>query len=82
MDNVAALRGSLLSLGSELDVMNAMFIHILVSKVDSETKAIYDEKQDYKTLPSWDDCYNILNHRCQFLETRASEPKTDHDRDI
>lgn len=40
LDNVAALRSSLLSLGSELEVMNAIIIHIILSKIDSESKAV------------------------------------------
>ncbi|XP_065356116.1 uncharacterized protein LOC135950508 [Calliphora vicina] len=73
LDNVAAIRSSLLSLGSELDVMNAIIIHIVLSKIDSESKAVYDEKQDFNKLPSWDDCYSILSRRCQFLESRSAE---------
>lgn len=73
LDTVAALRSSLLSLGSELDVMNAIIIHIILSKVDPVSKTVYDEKQDLNRLPSWDDFYNILGRRCQFLESRAAE---------
>lgn len=63
LDNVGSLRSSLLSLGSEVDVMNAMIIHVVLSKIDTESKRMYDERQDYKTLPSWNECYSILNRR-------------------
>ncbi|XP_073814756.1 uncharacterized protein isoform X2 [Musca autumnalis] len=69
IDTVSAVRGSLLSLGSEADVMNAILVHMVLSKVDNETKENYDEKQDFKSLPSWDLCYEILSRRCQFLES-------------
>ncbi|XP_065372316.1 uncharacterized protein LOC135964147 [Calliphora vicina] len=73
LDNVSALRSSLLSLGSELDVMNAIIIHIVLSKIDGESKKVYDEKQDFKSLPSWQQCFSILTHRCQYLESRNAE---------
>ncbi|XP_073814252.1 uncharacterized protein [Musca autumnalis] len=69
IDTVSAVRGSLLSLGSEADVMNAILVHMVLSKVDIETKDNYDEKQDFKSLPSWDLCYELLSRRCQFLES-------------
>ncbi|XP_073838259.1 uncharacterized protein isoform X2 [Musca autumnalis] len=69
IDTVSAVRGSLLSLGSEADVMNAILVHLVLSKVDNETKYNYDEKQDFKSLPSWDLCYELLSRRCQFLES-------------
>ncbi|XP_073828191.1 uncharacterized protein [Musca autumnalis] len=69
IDTVSAVRGSLLSLGSEADVMNAILVHMVLSKVDNETKENYDEKQDFKSLPSWDFCYELLSRRCQFLES-------------
>ncbi|XP_075160828.1 uncharacterized protein LOC142233707 [Haematobia irritans] len=81
LDNVSAIRSSLLSIGSEVDVVNAMLIHIVLSKIDQESKNAYNEKRDLKSLPSWDDCYNILSRRCQFLETSCSTVPQIHDRD-
>ncbi|XP_073843780.1 uncharacterized protein [Musca autumnalis] len=69
IDTVSAVRGSLLSLGSEADVMNAILVHMVLSKVDSDTKEKYDEKQEFKSLPSWEWCYELLSRRCQFLES-------------
>ncbi|XP_075154313.1 uncharacterized protein LOC142227952 [Haematobia irritans] len=69
LDNVAAIRSSLLSIGSEQDVLNAIIIHIVLSKIDPESKTVYNEKQNLQKLPSWDECYAILSRRCQFLET-------------
>ncbi|XP_037959581.1 uncharacterized protein LOC119688956 [Teleopsis dalmanni] len=72
IDTVAALRSSLLSLGSEVEVMNAIIIYIVLSKVDAETKFAHDEKQEFEKMPSWDECYKMLSRRCQFLEGRAT----------
>lgn len=52
-----AIRGSLLSLGTESDIMNAILVHLVLSKVDADTNENYDEKQEFKSLPSWDACY-------------------------
>ena len=70
IDTVNALRSSLLSLGSELDITNSILIHMVLTKVDGDTKLAYDEKQEFEKLPSWEDCYKILNRRCQLLENR------------
>ncbi|XP_037931003.1 uncharacterized protein LOC119665826 [Teleopsis dalmanni] len=76
IDIVAALRSSLLSLGSEVKVMNAIIIYIVLSKVDAETKFAHDEKQEFEKMPSWDECYKMLSRRCQFLEGRATVLQT------
>ncbi|XP_023307569.2 uncharacterized protein LOC111689329 [Lucilia cuprina] len=44
IDTVSAIRGSLLSIGSEMEVLNGVLIHIVLSKLDSDTKISYDEK--------------------------------------
>ncbi|XP_075157719.1 uncharacterized protein LOC142230985 [Haematobia irritans] len=81
VDTVAAIRGSLLTLGQESDIVNAMLIHIVLSKIDTESKTVYNEKQDFSKLPSWDDCYSILSRRCQFLESCNSNVQTNIDRE-
>ncbi|XP_055904404.1 uncharacterized protein LOC129940170 [Eupeodes corollae] len=70
VDNMSALYNSLTSLGSEKDICNAVLIHIVMSKVDSETRNKWDEELDYNKLPSWDQCTKMLNKRCQFLEAK------------
>nr|XP_036224517.1 uncharacterized protein LOC118681974 isoform X2 [Bactrocera oleae] len=72
IDNVTALRGSLLSLGSEGDIMNSMLIHIVLTKIDSDSKSAYNQKQEFDNLSSWDDCYKWLNRHCQYLETSSN----------
>ena len=47
---------SLAHLGTSEDIMNAMVIHLVLSRVDSESKSKWDEQLDYKKLPSWEVC--------------------------
>ncbi|XP_075151043.1 uncharacterized protein LOC142225150 [Haematobia irritans] len=68
IDTVSAVLDSLSHLGSEKDIMNAIVIHLVLSKVDADTKAKWDENLDYRKLPQWKDCASILIRRCQFLE--------------
>ncbi len=53
IDTVAALRGSLLSFGSESDLMNSMLVHVVLIKIDSDSKWAYDQKQEVDYHPSW-----------------------------
>ncbi|KAM8702165.1 hypothetical protein ACLKA7_000903 [Drosophila subpalustris] len=73
IDNATAIRGSLLSIGSAEEIMNSIMIHIVLSKVDSESKSNYDERQILEKLPTWDDFCKILNRRCQFLEGQQAD---------
>ena len=70
IDNAAALTSSLLSLGSVEEILNAILIHLVVSKIDSDSTNPYNELQDFKEFPTWDKCYSILSRRCQFLENK------------
>ncbi|XP_070068166.1 uncharacterized protein [Drosophila takahashii] len=71
LDTVSALRGSLLSLGSETDILNAILIHNVLLKVDSDARQAYNRSQDYDTLPSWDNCYKTLSRHSEFLDCSA-----------
>ncbi|KAM8702461.1 hypothetical protein ACLKA7_001792 [Drosophila subpalustris] len=73
IDNATAIRGSLLSIGSAEEIMNSIMIHIVLSKVDTESKSNYDERQNLEKLPTWDDFCKILNRRCQFLESQQAD---------
>ncbi|KAL7725853.1 hypothetical protein ACLKA6_014887 [Drosophila palustris] len=73
IDNATAIRGSLLSIGSAEEIMNSIMIHIVLSKVDTESKSNYDERQNLEKLPTWDDFCKILNRRCQFLEGQQAD---------
>jgi len=71
LDTVAALRGSLLSLGTEQNAFEAILIQLVLQKVDSDSKHAYDRGQNYEQFPTWDNFYNILGRHCQFLECSA-----------
>ncbi|XP_075170134.1 uncharacterized protein LOC142242443 [Haematobia irritans] len=69
VDNVSALYSSLQSLGSDKDIVNAMLIHIVMQKVDGDTKRKWKDSLDFSQLPTWDDCSKVLERRCQYLES-------------
>lgn len=73
IDNATAIRGSLLSLGSAEEIMNSIMIYIVLSKVDTESKSNYDERQSLEKLSTWEDFCKILNRRCQFLEGQRDD---------
>lgn len=54
VDNASALYASLLSLGSERDICNAMIIHIILAKVDEDSRNKWKESLDFAKLPTWD----------------------------
>jgi len=67
----SATRGSLLSLGSANDIMNAIMITLVLSKVDADKRLSYDEKLSFDQLPNLDDfAKRLLTHRWQCLEGR------------
>ncbi|KAM8702169.1 hypothetical protein ACLKA7_000727 [Drosophila subpalustris] len=53
--------------------MNSIMIHIVLSKVDTESKSNYDERKNLEKLPTWDDFCKILNRRCQFLKGQQAD---------
>jgi len=68
LDTVAALRVSLLSLGTEQNAFEAILIQLVLQKVDSDSKQAYDRNQSYEQFPTWDNFYNILGRYCQFKQ--------------
>jgi len=71
LDTVAALRGLLLSLGTEQNAFEAILSQLVLQKVDSFSKHAYNRGQNYEQFPTWDNFYNILGRYCQFLECWA-----------
>ncbi|XP_036322018.1 uncharacterized protein LOC118736020 [Rhagoletis pomonella] len=51
IDTVSAVYDSLLSLGDDKHISNAMLIHIVMSKVDPTTRSKWEEQLDYDKLP-------------------------------
>ena len=69
VDGASALYDSLLSLGSEKDVAQAMLIYLVIDKVDGQTKKKWNESLDFKKLPTWSSCAELLERHCQYLES-------------
>ena len=44
-------------------------IYIVMEKVDEDTRRKWKDPLDFTRLPTWDDCSNVLERRCQFLES-------------
>lgn len=68
VDTVSAILDSLSHIGTDKDITNALIIHLVLSKLDQESKAKWDEQLDYTSLPKWSDCASVLIRRCQFLD--------------
>ncbi|XP_037930807.1 uncharacterized protein LOC119665651 [Teleopsis dalmanni] len=56
VDNISALYSSLKSLGSHEQICDAIMIHLVMTKADSETKRKWNECHDYTKLPTWLEC--------------------------
>ncbi|XP_054083385.1 uncharacterized protein LOC128920327 [Zeugodacus cucurbitae] len=69
LDKASAIYGSLLSLGSESQISQAMLIYLVLKKADEETNRKWKESLDFKTLPSWKDCTHVLERHCQYLDS-------------
>ena len=79
IDTVSAIYGSLLSIGDEKDIVNAMIIHLVMSKVDPVTRTKWEEQLDYQKLPLWSDCEAALNKRFQHISAEeASNTRPNH----
>ncbi|XP_037930582.1 uncharacterized protein LOC119665425 [Teleopsis dalmanni] len=69
IDTASAIYSSLLSLGSERDIAQAMLIHIVMQKCDEGTRRKWKESLDFKRLPCWNDCSAVLERHCQYLQS-------------
>ncbi|XP_053964351.1 uncharacterized protein LOC128867266 [Anastrepha ludens] len=72
IDTVSAVYDSLLSLGDDKLISNAMLIHIVMSKVDPTTRSKWEEQLDYDKLPLWAECEAMLNKRYQHLSAEEA----------
>ncbi|XP_037824731.1 uncharacterized protein LOC119612914 [Lucilia sericata] len=41
----------------------------VMEKVDEDTRRKWKDSLDFTRLPTWDDCFKVLERRCQFLES-------------
>ena len=71
VDTTSALYGSLNSLGTARQICDAIIIHMVMSKVDIDTKLKWDESIDFSILPSWPSCCAMLDKRCQQLDAQC-----------
>jgi len=67
IDTVSALYGSLLSIGDDTKILNAMLIYLVMNRVDPVTKQKWEADLRYERLPLWSDFEKMLNHRYQHL---------------
>ncbi|XP_033250890.1 uncharacterized protein LOC117189926 isoform X3 [Drosophila miranda] len=73
IDTVSSIYGSLLSIGDDTKISNAMLIHL-----DPVTKQKWDEQLTYEKLPLWSDLEKVLNRRYQHLSAEEStKPRQD-----
>ncbi|XP_053968739.1 uncharacterized protein LOC128870170 [Anastrepha ludens] len=72
IDTVSAVYDSLLSLGDDKLISNAMLIHIVMSKVNPTTRSKWEEQLDYDKLPLWAECEAMLNKRYQHLSAEEA----------
>ncbi|XP_037819937.1 uncharacterized protein LOC119609284 [Lucilia sericata] len=78
IDTVSAIYDSLLSIGDDKKITNAILIHLVMSKVDPVTKSKWEEQLDFEKLPLWPDCEAALNKRYQHIaadESSSSRPR-------
>ncbi|XP_037957049.1 uncharacterized protein LOC119686867 [Teleopsis dalmanni] len=86
IDTVSAIYESLLSIGDDKNISNAILIHLVMSRVDAATKSKWEEQLDYNKLPLWSDCETALNKRYQHISadeastsrSRSNRPKQDN----
>jgi len=72
IDTVSAIFDSLMSLGDEKDIVNAVIILIVLSKVDPYTKSKYEEQLNYDELPKWSDCVKLLDRQYQHVSAEEA----------
>ena len=69
VDNTSAPFSSLSSLSSDKDTSNALLIHIVMEKVDVESRNRWKTSLDFTKLQTWADCSALLERHCQFLQS-------------
>lgn len=53
----------------EMDKMSeSMIIHLVINKLDNETRKLFEMSQDPKVLPTWSEMVAFLENRCHALE--------------
>ncbi|XP_055838616.1 uncharacterized protein LOC129906742 [Episyrphus balteatus] len=73
VDDTSTLFDSLKSLATHEEICTGIIIHLVMSKVDTQTYNKWNESLDHSKLPAWDQCTKTLINRCQFLESKESK---------
>ncbi|XP_067616447.1 uncharacterized protein [Eurosta solidaginis] len=72
VDKASAIYGALTSLGTDRQISQAMLIYMVLQKSDEQTNKKWKESLDFKTLPSWEECTQVLERHCQYLESLSN----------
>lgn len=72
VDSASAMYGSLQSLGTGSEIAQAMLIYLVMDKCDQQTRTKWNESLDFKRLPSWSQCSQILEQHCRHLQSNSS----------
>lgn len=70
VDSIDGHTRALQSLGDHKDIFNAFLLHLVVSKLDIESLARWEDSLNLEKLPTWEECSTFLSKRCQHLENR------------
>ncbi|XP_017494101.1 PREDICTED: uncharacterized protein LOC108382220, partial [Rhagoletis zephyria] len=63
---------SLSSLGSGSTIAQAMLIYIVIEKCDQQTRNKWNEALNLNSLPTWEQCSQVLERHCQFLQSSGT----------
>ncbi|XP_044315249.1 uncharacterized protein LOC123037657 [Drosophila rhopaloa] len=74
IDTVTALYDSLLSIGDDKRITNAILIHLVMGKVDAGSKRKWEEQLDYTSLHLRSECESALNKRYQHMVAEEASP--------
>ncbi|XP_053969571.1 uncharacterized protein LOC128871659 [Anastrepha ludens] len=69
IDKASAIFSSLESVGTFANIAHALLINIVMGKCDQQTRSKWNESLDYKSLPTWSQCTQVVERHCQFLHS-------------
>ncbi|XP_054728899.1 uncharacterized protein LOC129237929 [Anastrepha obliqua] len=72
VDKASVIFSSLESVGTFANIAQALLINIVMGKCDQQTRNKWNESLDYKSLPTWSQCTQVVERHCQFLHSCES----------
>ncbi|XP_036345196.1 uncharacterized protein LOC118754428 [Rhagoletis pomonella] len=72
LDKATAMYSSLSSQGSGSTIAQAMLIYIVMEKCDQQTRNKWNEALNLNSLPTWEQCSQVLERHCQFLQSSVT----------